>query len=1247
MSLSAGLPTFLGLCKHVVQELAVPASSNSRNMLQFYDDATLQSRPLPPLDQVFNELQQEYGSGEIDYLVSRRLKPKRGATLVAHETILRLSRSAHGNPQIVTTNFDYLFEKASKPDFKTFKSPALPDLTSRGSLDSLVYLHGRINGNMRRGDGPQGFVLSSSDFGRAYLAEGWATRFVRDLLDRYTVVLLGYSASDPPVRYLLQGLHTRVHGQTPSIYAFDHGSDDEVRQRWQDSGVAPLAYVKTDKKHSALWSTLEAWADRADDPMKWRRSTVQLAQGGPRSLTPEQRGQVVSILRTDVGAKLFADSDPPPPAEWICVFDSNIRLAEPRQDFSPLAEYGLDDDPPRPVDTNVLLVPGSVGPSYDLIRLQPEESQRNSLVRLAGIPRRWADPLSPRLHHLSAWIGKVLHDPVIAWWASRYETLHPAILAQIEGRLERDPSDLPAPAREVWLRLIEIFRTVPAEESDDSWHDTTTRIRAEGWTSSVLRSFARATQPYATARPALVLSASARPPGSDWPEDSSTQVVFFEVKFPPDDPIDPAGIPDEVIPRVYKILRGHLEWAADLLADIHPGQWWHTSTFYPENRPGSDVMLGGVNTYLHWFRSILDRLIELDPSHVKHDVALWPNDERFFFDKLRLYVWSRPLLIQADVVADGLLTTSDKVFWDFYNRRELLMLLKARWPDFSAKHRKAIENRIVDGDSIPTEDENEKQLKHRSMESATMLGWLLLQGLSLSSSTRQRLDELRSADPNWKPEWDQQAASSHDGGGGMVSNETDPSSLMGVPLDSVIQVATENTHSPIGELVSYRPFDGFVAARPTRAVSALTHASRRGDYPIQFWNSVLSNLPNHVTLRLRIVLAERIVRLPEPVILELRFELFSWAKNNLRIIARSDHKRSLRLLDELLDKLLSHSSSATQSSLGTRSIGGKPIKTSRRTFEHAINAPIGNCTQLALDILKDLKPDEGQGIPGRIHTRLLRLTQSPGEGRDHAVCIIAQAVAYLHWVDPDWTSQNVLPWFNLHDECAEAAWNGFVFCGRLPQQEAFFQIKPHFVALFGHLSGWHWDHQANQQMHRLLVQACFPRRRSQDYVSFADAKSMLQATDDAGRGHCLAYLGQILKEDRKQWPKFVRPFLTEAWPRELKYQTEFTSTQFARLPEAAGESFPQVVDTIFPLLTQVPRLLHVRYLIEGHRGNETTSIGAKYPSYALKLLHALVPDDPRYAPYQLEKFVNLIADSAPMLRQDPRWIRLHRIAVGI
>ena len=40
--------------------------------------------------------------------------------------------------------------------------------------------------------------------------------------------------------------------------------------------------------------------------------------------------------------------------------------------------------------------------------------------------------------------------------------------------------------------------------------------------------------------------------------------------------------------------------------------------------------------------------------------------ERFFFDKLRLYVWSFPNVVNADIVANSLVTMSDEAFWEFY-----------------------------------------------------------------------------------------------------------------------------------------------------------------------------------------------------------------------------------------------------------------------------------------------------------------------------------------------------------------------------------------------------------------------------------------------------------------------------------------------------------------------------------------------------------------------------------------------------
>src|SRR5690349_14332013 len=119
-------------------------------------------------------------------------------------------------------------------------------------------------------------------------------------------------------------------------------------------GVRVLSYDNSDGSHSGLWNSLRAWADRADDPDAWRRSIITSAQTKPRNLLPDQRGRVVSLIRSDRGAKRFAEAVPSPPAEWLCVFDRYVRYGSPRTipgsegEIEPRPEFKLDDDPLRP-----------------------------------------------------------------------------------------------------------------------------------------------------------------------------------------------------------------------------------------------------------------------------------------------------------------------------------------------------------------------------------------------------------------------------------------------------------------------------------------------------------------------------------------------------------------------------------------------------------------------------------------------------------------------------------------------------------------------------------------------------------------------------------------------------------------------------------------------------------------------------------------------------------------------------------
>ena len=85
VSLTAGMPTFAGLCDHVVMSLGAPSTAQSRELLELHKHTDTRRPAVPAFDQIFNMLQQEYARPEIDYQITRRLKPKRKMSLAAHK----------------------------------------------------------------------------------------------------------------------------------------------------------------------------------------------------------------------------------------------------------------------------------------------------------------------------------------------------------------------------------------------------------------------------------------------------------------------------------------------------------------------------------------------------------------------------------------------------------------------------------------------------------------------------------------------------------------------------------------------------------------------------------------------------------------------------------------------------------------------------------------------------------------------------------------------------------------------------------------------------------------------------------------------------------------------------------------------------------------------------------------------------------------------------------------------------------
>jgi hypothetical protein len=102
----------------------------------------------------------------------------------------------------VTTNFDTYFEQADPSlrlghEYHSAPILPIPKNDRRSSWRSVVYLHGRL-----QNAGNDHLILTSADFGRAYLTDAWAARFVARLFADFTVLFIGYSLNDPVLRYM-------------------------------------------------------------------------------------------------------------------------------------------------------------------------------------------------------------------------------------------------------------------------------------------------------------------------------------------------------------------------------------------------------------------------------------------------------------------------------------------------------------------------------------------------------------------------------------------------------------------------------------------------------------------------------------------------------------------------------------------------------------------------------------------------------------------------------------------------------------------------------------------------------------------------------------------------------------------------------------------------------------------------------------------------------------------------------------
>ncbi len=269
-----------------------------------------------------------------------------------HRALLTLARNRENQTRLVTTNFDRLFEqtiegieasnaRGTSLSPERFWAPLLPVPKSR--WHGLVYLHGLLPEHPTPGDMEQ-LVLSSGDFGLAYLAERWAARFVSELFRNYTVCFVGYSLNDPVLRYMMDALAAdQLLGEsTPEMFAFgvySKGKESDQVAEWRAKNVTPILY-KAHWRHAYLHRTLHAWAETYRDGVEGKEQVVVgCVLAGPLASTEEDDfvGRLLWAISDPSGipARRFADFDPVPSLDWL------TPLTERRFGHADLMRFGV------------------------------------------------------------------------------------------------------------------------------------------------------------------------------------------------------------------------------------------------------------------------------------------------------------------------------------------------------------------------------------------------------------------------------------------------------------------------------------------------------------------------------------------------------------------------------------------------------------------------------------------------------------------------------------------------------------------------------------------------------------------------------------------------------------------------------------------------------------------------------------------------------------------------------------------
>ncbi|GAL20065.1 hypothetical protein JCM19235_4265 [Vibrio maritimus] len=901
--------------------------------------------------------------------------------------------------------------------------------------DGLVYLHGLLP-EKTDDTALNRLVVTSGDFGLAYLTERWAARFVSELFRNYVVCFVGYSINDPVLRYMMDALAAdRMQGEiTPQAWALgdcEPGQEHRKTIEWEAKGVTPILYnVPTGSNdHSALHQTLHAWAEIYRDGVQGKEAiVVKHALALPQDSTRQDDfvGRMLWALSDKSGlpAKRFADLNPAPSLDWLLEPFSHECFGH-----DDLARFGVP--PHNDVDPNLRFSLISRPAPYDCVP---------SMLLVSGGPAssQWDNVMT----HLARWLVRHLDDPrLIIWIAKRGGQMHDRWQWLIEHELDRfdsmkregkstelDDIRLNAPKAIPGPLMHTLWRLLLSGRVKSPWHHSDLyrwqgRLKREGLTTTLRLELRE------LLAPKVVLKTPFR-----WSDDLSStdepktikQLVDWELVLATDHVHSAlSDLADEswksALPLLFEDFQQLLRDALDLLCELGEADnrsdrsHWDLPSITPhwQNR--------GFHDWVSLIELLRDAWLEVhanDSPRATRMAQAWFELPYPAFKRLALFAASHDNCIPTEQWVGWLLEESAWWLWSTDTGREVFRLFVLQGRQLVGAVQNRLETAILAGP--PREMYRDDLEEERWQDLVARSVWLHLaklntSGLDLGAPAMARLAEISTAFPQWQLATNERDEFSH-----WMSGTGDPDYEDSRDVDIAPRKRQELVQWLTKPTPERRPFyedtwREVCRSRFFHSLSALCDLAKEGVWPADRWREALQAWAEEGTvLRSWRYAAPLVQTMPDAVLQEIAHGVTWWMKAVSKSI--NVHENILLILCQRVLALPIDPGTGMTSN-------GAPID---KPVTEAINHPVGQVTQSLIDLWFKQNPNDNDLLPVELKPIFTKLCDMQTDRFRHGRVLMGSRLVTFFRVDRPWTEQHLLPLFSWNNPLeAKAAWKVF------------------------------------------------------------------------------------------------------------------------------------------------------------------------------------------------------------------------------